>query len=98
MNKKLIRPFILKEISSISSLQWIYNIFDKKSEVDKILYEDQDPENGFILLPDYSFDLKNSEELHLIALSKKKNIYCLRELNEKHLELLKNIQSIGVFQ
>ena len=87
----------MKEISSISSVQWIYNIFDKKSEVDKILYEDKEAENGFILLPDYSFDLKNIEELHLIALSRKKDIYCLRELNANHLGLLKNIQSIGVF-
>lgn len=78
------------------SLQWIYNIFDKKAEVDKIIYEDQDPEKGFILLPDYAFDLKNNEELHLIALSKKKDIFCLRELNEKNLELLNNIYSIGV--
>lgn len=87
----------MKETSSASSLQWIYDIFDKKSETDKILYEDEDPESGFILLPDYSFDLKNKEDLHLIALSRKRDIFCLRELNARNLKLLKNIESIGVY-
>lgn len=93
---KVVKKYILNEINAKGSLQWIYNIFDKKSESEKILYEDLDEKNGFILVPDYAFDGKNKEELHLIALSRVKDIYCIRELNSNYLTLLKNIYSIGV--
>ncbi len=33
------------------SPQWIYNILDHKKEVDRIIFEDEDPVNGFVLLP-----------------------------------------------
>ena len=33
------------------SYQWIYNILDHKKEVERIIFEDEDPVNGFVLLP-----------------------------------------------
>ncbi|PVU95885.1 hypothetical protein BB561_001535 [Smittium simulii] len=40
------------ENEDISRVQWMYNILDHKSETERILLEDNDPLNGFILLPD----------------------------------------------
>lgn len=36
----------------------MYNILEKKAEADKIVYEDEDPEKGFVLLPDFKWNQK----------------------------------------
>lgn len=38
--------------------QWVYNILEKKAEAERIVYEDPDPEVGFVLLPDFKWDQK----------------------------------------
>lgn len=38
--------------------QWVYNILEKKAESERLVYEDPDPEVGFILLPDFKWDQK----------------------------------------
>lgn len=47
---ELVLPYIHEMVGD--RLTWVYNILDHKAETDRILYEDQDPVNGFILLPD----------------------------------------------
>lgn len=69
----------------------MFNILEHKSEADRIVFEDTDPEAGFVLIP----DLKWSGELdtfYLLAIVNKRNIKSLRDLTPKHLPLLKNIQ------
>ena len=68
---------------------------EKKAEADRILYEDPHPENGFILLPDLKWDQKQMENLYVMAVSHKHGIRSLRDINEKHLPLLKNILHKG---
>lgn len=36
----------------------MYNILEKKAEADRIIYEDPDPDTGFVLLPDFKWDQK----------------------------------------
>jgi m7GpppX diphosphatase len=38
--------------------QWVFNILEKKAEADRIVYEDPDPDVGFVLLPDFKWDQK----------------------------------------
>lgn len=38
------------------ALAWVYNILEKKKEVDRLLFEDPDPEIGFMLHPDLKWD------------------------------------------
>lgn len=38
--------------------QWVYNILEKKAEVERIVFEDPDPDVGFVLLPDFKWDQK----------------------------------------
>lgn len=72
--------------------QWVYNILEHKTEVDRIVYEDEDPETGFVLLPDLKWDGKQVENLYLLALIHPHGIKSLRDLTGEHLPLLINIK------
>lgn len=75
--------------------QWVYNILDHKKEVDRIVFEDPDDEQGFVLLPDLKWDGKTPETLYCLAITRKRGIKSLRDLNGSHLELLKNVLKKG---
>ncbi|CAJ1057921.1 m7GpppX diphosphatase [Xyrichtys novacula] len=77
------------------SLQWVYNILEKKAEADRIVYEDPDPKLGFVLLPDFKWDQKQVEDLYLIAIAHCRDIKSIRDLKSDHLPLLKNIFQKG---
>eukprot|EP00794_Sanderia_malayensis_P016883 gene16883-18589_t len=77
------------------SLQWVYNILEHKAETDRIIFEDTDPENGFVLIPDLKWNEKQLDDLHLSAIVMKRNIFSIRDLNKQHLPLLKNILCKG---
>ncbi|XP_028840726.1 m7GpppX diphosphatase-like isoform X2 [Denticeps clupeoides] len=44
------------------SVQWVYNILEKKAEADRIVFEDPDPDTGFVLLPDFKWDQKQKHQ------------------------------------
>uniref|UniRef100_A0A8C4SZB5 m7GpppX diphosphatase n=1 Tax=Erpetoichthys calabaricus TaxID=27687 RepID=A0A8C4SZB5_ERPCA len=77
------------------SVQWVYNILEKKAETERIVFEDSDPETGFILLPDFKWDQKQVDDLYLIAICHQRGIKSLRDLTADHLPLLLNIQQRG---
>lgn len=39
-----------------ASIQWVYNILEKKKEVDRLLFEDDCKDSGFMLHPDQKWD------------------------------------------
>ena len=43
--------------------QWVYNILEKKNEVERLLYEDPEAAQGFMLHPDLKWDQKQTSEL-----------------------------------
>ncbi|XP_055353476.1 m7GpppX diphosphatase-like [Paramacrobiotus metropolitanus] len=75
------------------SLKWVDNILDHKKESERIVFEDPDKENGFILLPDLKWDAQNVETLYLIALPHKRDLHSIRELTGEHLPMLRNINA-----
>ncbi|XP_032366769.1 m7GpppX diphosphatase [Etheostoma spectabile] len=85
-------PYIQKQSFSV---QWVYNILEKKAEADRIVYEDPDPEVGFVLLPDFKWDQKQVDDLYLIAIVHQRDIRSLRDLTSEHLPLLQNIFQKG---
>ncbi|XP_041098438.1 m7GpppX diphosphatase [Polyodon spathula] len=85
-------PYIQEQSFSV---QWVYNILEKKAEADRIVFEDPDPQNGFVLLPDFKWDQKQLDDLYLIAICHRRGIKSLRELTSDHLPLLQNIQQDG---
>nr|KAG5688890.1 hypothetical protein BaRGS_016458 [Batillaria attramentaria] len=70
---------------------WVLNILEKKTESDRIVFEDPDPETGFILLPDMKWNRSDLESLYLVAIVHKHGIHSIRDLRREHLPLLKNI-------
>ncbi|XP_068515668.1 m7GpppX diphosphatase isoform X2 [Anas acuta] len=57
--KNITLPFIQSQSFSI---QWVYNILEKKAEADRIIHENQDPSNGFVLVPDFKWN-QNQEAI-----------------------------------
>lgn len=53
------------DVTSRSPRQWVCNILEKKAEVERIVYEDPDPDVGFILLPDFKWDQRQVTDTRL---------------------------------
>ncbi|KAK7921768.1 hypothetical protein WMY93_008670 [Mugilogobius chulae] len=85
-------PFIQEQRFS---LQWVYNILEKKAEAERIVFEDPDPKTGFVLLPDFKWNQKQVDDLYLIAISHVRDVKSLRDLTSEHLPLLRNILHKG---
>lgn len=90
---RVVEPF-LEKLKEADMHNWVYNILDGKSEADRVLLNDPDPNSGFMLIK----DLKSSGEekdLYLVAICHRRDIKSLRDLGEEHLILLKNIMTKG---
>ncbi|KAL8601446.1 hypothetical protein ACOMHN_042450 [Nucella lapillus] len=81
--------------SSQFSIQWVYNILDKKTEADRVVFEDLDPDTGFVLLPDMKWNRSDVSALYLVAIVRRHNLGSLRDLRAQHLPLLRNILGKG---
>lgn len=51
-----------------SRIQWVLNLLDKKSESERILVEDPDAKNGFVLVPDFKWDEKDTSMLYVLGM------------------------------
>ncbi|XP_068028360.1 m7GpppX diphosphatase isoform X2 [Anomalospiza imberbis] len=74
---------------------WVYNILEKKAEADRIVHENPDPSNGFVLVPDLKWNQNQLDDLYLIALVHRRQIKSLRDLTAEHLPLLRNVLQEG---
>lgn len=74
------------------TLEWVYNILEHKKESERIVLEDADAENGFILLPDMKWDGTNVSTMSLLAIVHNRSLNSLRDLDGTHLPLLENIR------
>ena len=73
----------------------MYNILEKKKEADRIVFEDSDPDSGFVLLPDMKWDSSDLESLYLVAIAHRHGVKSLRDLDDKTLPLLRNVLQKG---
>nr|XP_021151616.1 m7GpppX diphosphatase [Columba livia] len=85
-------PFIQSQSFSV---QWVYNILEKKAEADRIVHENPDPCDGFVLVPDFKWNQNQLDDLYLIALVHRRDLKSLRDLTAEHLPLLRNILREG---
>lgn len=77
-------------------LQWVYNILEKQSEVERVIFEDPDMKTGFVLVPDMKWDGKQLEDLYVVALVQDRSLHSIRSLTAEHIPLLENIQQKGL--
>ncbi|KAG9510407.1 m7GpppX diphosphatase, partial [Fragariocoptes setiger] len=95
--ERFVKPYVCEKKLGLSmeSIQWVVNILNHVSELDRILYEDADKSSGFIMLPDLKCTSDNPDDLYLLAICHANNIKSVRDLNHRHLPLLKNILDSG---
>lgn len=58
--------------------QWIFNLLEHKAEMDRIIFDDADPKNGFVLAPDLKWDGTNLANLYVLAIIRRKGIKSVR--------------------
>jgi m7GpppX diphosphatase len=89
--KNIIKPYVKNNLLIKNS--WIYDILDGTKENENIIYKNNDPINGFVVLPDPKWDYYKNH-LYLLVIVNNKNLYSLRELDNTSLQLLENIKSV----
>jgi len=67
--------------------KWIYDIIDKNSNTNKILYENK----NFVLVMRRQMKPDKISTFHLLAFSKDKTIKSIRDLKPDHIPILKNM-------
>jgi m7GpppX diphosphatase len=91
--KKIIRETYEEYLDFISKYdfsndKWMYNILDGVSEQNDIIYQD----DKIIIIPDYKWNKKDKDKLHILAIPKDKNLKSIRSLDFTHIDLLKHCQ------
>lgn len=89
MYASLVRPWIEGQLGT--RLQWVENILAGRSEQDRVLYRDDSPEDGFILLPDSKWDQHSLSSMYLLAIVARRDLTSLRDVRAAHLPLLKRL-------
>lgn len=78
-----------------SKTTWARNILDGTSEAESVLYRDDDPKTGFVILPDLKWDRRTLGSLYLVAIVKDSDLTNMRDLTKDHIPLLKKIKQAG---
>ncbi|KAK3807745.1 MAG: HIT-like domain-containing protein [Benniella sp.] len=88
--RNAVLPWI--EAQPASRIQWVHNILSGLEEAEKVLFRDDDPDTGFIIVPDSKWDRRTMSSLYLLAISHRGDVRSLRDLKTVHLPMLKNIR------
>ncbi|KAK3324306.1 putative mRNA decapping protein [Cercophora scortea] len=90
-----VRPYIQAQREA-GRLNWAFNIIEGRKEAEDVIYRTpygQDPEEGFLLLPDLNWDRKTLDALHLLGLVERRDIWSLRDLRKKHVPWLRHMKT-----
>ncbi|KAI5785555.1 HIT-like domain-containing protein [Peziza echinospora] len=90
--RDLVKPFIDSKISN-GSLNWVYNILEHKKEAERIVFEDTDKEEGFLLAPDLKWDQKTMASLYMLAIVHRRDIASIRDLKKSDVPWLKRLSA-----
>lgn len=93
MYKQVTKPWI--QSLPASKIAWVKNILQGNYEQESILFSDDHPKYGFVLLPDLKWDRSSLSSLYLVAIVRDESIKTLRDLTKEHVPLLRNIQKAG---
>ncbi|KAL4905777.1 hypothetical protein BDW74DRAFT_177476 [Aspergillus multicolor] len=90
-----IRPFMERQRGN-GRLTWMRNIISGTAETKDVIYRASDGEENnesFVLLPDLNWDRKTMENLHLLVLVERDDIWSVRDLKKKHIGWLYDLKS-----
>ena len=71
------------------------NILKGTSEADRLIYDNKDHVNGFVILPDLKWNSSDLNSLYLVAIVRGTGLYSVRDLRKEHVPLLRDIQLKG---
>ncbi|XP_003737724.1 m7GpppX diphosphatase isoform X2 [Galendromus occidentalis] len=91
--REKVAPFLEK---NSFSLQWVYNVLDRKKEEENILFEDKDEKLGFMLCKDMKWDMKSNADLHALVIAHDRTLHSIRDLRREHIPLLENIREKSI--
>lgn len=77
-------------------LAWVRNILDRRQEADTIIFDDCDPQTGFMLQPTLHWNRVAVKELRVVGIAHRSDIRSLRDLRAEHLPLLEAMRERGV--
>jgi hypothetical protein len=77
--------FVEKNIGK--DCQWIYDIIDKKTQTDRLLLDN----DNFVLVTEMNMKMDDLDTFHLLAFPKDKSIRSIRDLEYKHIPLLREM-------
>lgn len=89
--EKHIKPYIAAKRGE-GRLNWVYNILTHAAETDRIIVEDPDPAEGFILLPDLKWDRKTMSAMYTMAIVHRRDVASLRDLTKQDAAWLRRVQ------
>lgn len=104
-------PFIDEILSRGNSLTWLFNVLSKEKEAERVLYEDGDQENGFLMNVDTKWRThpdvttvprdewhghSSVADLYCLAICHKRGMRTLRDLRLAHVPMLKEMYRRGV--
>lgn len=90
-----VRPFIQAKRDE-GRLNWVFNIIEGRKEQEDVIHRTpygQDPEEGFLLLPDLNWDRKTLDALHLLGIVERRDIWSLRDLRKRHVPWLRHMRA-----
>ncbi|GAB1316701.1 hypothetical protein MFIFM68171_06911 [Madurella fahalii] len=90
-----VRPFMRAQREA-GRLNWAFNIIEGRKEAEDVIYRTpygQDPDEGFLLLPDLNWDRKTLDALHLLGLVERRDLWSLRDLRRKHIPWLRHMRA-----
>ncbi|KII70045.1 m7GpppX diphosphatase [Thelohanellus kitauei] len=74
--------------SQLSLNDWVYNILDGLTEVDRVLMRDDD----FLIIADLKWNMVDKKSAYCLALTTRRDLYSLREMDETTLPILIKIR------
>lgn len=90
---KLVKPYVDEMSDPETRLKWVHNILYEDAEADRVVYRAEDPERGFVLLPDMKWDGLNIDSLYLVAIVYRDDIRSVRDLRPGHREWLVELRN-----
>lgn len=90
MYEKLVVPYIKSMLGN--RIKWVTNILHHGAEADRVIYRDDDPVNGFVLVPDMKWDGYSIEFMYLTAIVMREDVRSVRDLNISHTAFLTKIR------
>ncbi|KAK2962574.1 putative m7GpppX diphosphatase [Blattamonas nauphoetae] len=90
-------PFI-ESRSTESELKWVRNIVDGQAEQESIIYSSNQPDEGFVVLPDQKWDKQNTDSLYCLGIVKTNALRTIRDLTQAHIPLLLAMKEEGIKQ